>query len=43
MDGLTLSRVKELLQAKEHDEEDFIPLTGDTGRVWGVVSDLCPY
>ncbi|XP_024020799.1 endonuclease V [Morus notabilis] len=36
VDGLTLSRVKELLKAREHLAEDFITLTGDSGRIWGV-------
>ena len=39
VDGLSLSGVMELLKAREHDAEDFIPLTGDSGRVWGVVRD----
>ncbi|KAF3446021.1 hypothetical protein FNV43_RR11199 [Rhamnella rubrinervis] len=36
MDGLTLSGVRQLLKGKDHDNEDFIPLTGCSGRIWGV-------
>ncbi|KAL5558294.1 hypothetical protein UlMin_034505 [Ulmus minor] len=36
VDGLTLSGVKELLKAKEHHDEDFVTLTGYSGRIWGV-------
>ncbi|XP_048331358.2 uncharacterized protein LOC107411175 isoform X2 [Ziziphus jujuba] len=36
VDGLTISGVRQLLKCKEHDGEDFIPLTGCSGRIWGV-------
>lgn len=37
MDGLTLSSVRQLLKAKEDYSENFITLTGSSGRIWGVV------
>ncbi|XP_040364107.1 endonuclease V isoform X2 [Rosa chinensis] len=36
VDGLTLSGVRQLLKAKEDCAEDFINLTGRSGRIWGV-------
>ncbi|KAJ6856227.1 hypothetical protein NC651_037958 [Populus alba x Populus x berolinensis] len=35
VDGLTQSGVRQLLQAKDSSGEDFITLTGSSGRVWG--------
>lgn len=40
VDGLTMSGVKELLKAGEHSAKDFITLTGDSGRTWGMVKVL---
>nr|XP_011467204.1 PREDICTED: endonuclease V isoform X2 [Fragaria vesca subsp. vesca] len=36
VDGLTLSGVRQLLKAKEDCAEDFVTLTGCSGRTWGV-------
>ncbi|PRQ28112.1 putative deoxyribonuclease V [Rosa chinensis] len=36
VDGLTLSGVRQLLKAKKDCAEDFITLTGCSGRIWGV-------
>lgn len=36
MDGLTHSRVRELLGAEENCSEDFINLVGCSGHIWGV-------
>ncbi|KAG6706327.1 hypothetical protein I3842_07G218300 [Carya illinoinensis] len=35
VDGLTYSRVRQLLEAKENSTRDFITLTGCSGHVWG--------
>lgn len=36
VDGLTHSRVRELLGAEENCSEDFINLVGCSGHIWGV-------
>ncbi|KAF5456633.1 hypothetical protein F2P56_026095 [Juglans regia] len=35
VDGLTYSRVRQLLEAKENSTRDFITLTGCSGHIWG--------
>ncbi|XP_047335338.1 endonuclease V [Impatiens glandulifera] len=35
IDGLTQSRVKQLLEANENCDQDYIPLRGDSGCIWG--------
>ncbi|XP_041019499.1 endonuclease V isoform X5 [Juglans microcarpa x Juglans regia] len=35
VDGLTYSRVRQLLEAKENSTRDFITLTGCSGHTWG--------
>lgn len=36
VDGLTLSGVKQLLEAKDNFSKDLLTLTGSSGRIWGV-------
>ncbi|XP_030542387.2 endonuclease V [Rhodamnia argentea] len=36
VDGLTLSGVKQLLEAKDNFSKDLLTLTGSSGRTWGV-------
>ncbi|KAF8035083.1 hypothetical protein BT93_C1189 [Corymbia citriodora subsp. variegata] len=36
VDGLTLSGVKQLLEAKDSFSKDLLTLTGSSGRIWGV-------
>lgn len=46
MDGLTLSGVKQLLEAQEDSAEGFITLKGCSGRIWGavsIISEKCLY
>ncbi|XP_018845707.2 endonuclease V isoform X7 [Juglans regia] len=37
VDGLTYSRVRQLLEAKENSTRDFITLTGCSGHIWGAL------
>ena len=43
MDGLTYSRVRQLLETKENCTEDFITLSGCSGKIWGVVRNQVLY
>lgn len=40
VDGLTLSGVKQLLEAKDNFSKDLLTLTGSSGRICGVVRIL---
>ncbi|XP_028108127.1 endonuclease V isoform X4 [Camellia sinensis] len=40
VDGLSQSRVRQLLEAKGNLPEDIITLSGDSGSIWGAVRDL---
>lgn len=43
VDGLTKSRVRQLLEATENSTIDVLSLTGDSGCTWGAVSDLLKF
>ncbi|ESR63307.1 endonuclease v [Citrus sinensis] len=42
VDGLTHSGVRQLLDAKENNNEDIIPLMGGSGSTWGVAMRSTP-